>query len=116
MIAILRGPPCISTPLSSAIAHALDVLRIASALDSDLRSCSFDLAKIADCEFYCDCADVFFEAIQLGRAGNRNDPWLLCQQPGERELRRRCFLAPCDLVKQVHHSLICFTVVGVEAW
>ena len=35
--------------------------------------------------------------MQLGRAGDRHDPRLLREQPGERDLRRGCFLLRGDV-------------------
>ena len=36
-------------------------------------------------------ADILFDAVQLGRARDGNDPWLLREHPGQRELRGRDF-------------------------
>src|SRR5271165_4956200 len=44
--------------------------------------------------------------MQLGRTRNRNDPRLLRQQPGQRDLGRRHLLLFCELANQVHYSLI----------
>jgi hypothetical protein len=39
--------------------------------------------------------------MQLGAAGNRHDPRLLRQQPGERDLRGRRLLLACDALQQI---------------
>src|SRR6476646_9222582 len=54
--------------------------------------------------------------MQLGRAGDRNDPWLLRQQPCESNLsgcRLLSFdhLALCNLLKQIDQNLIRFSVL-----
>ena len=53
--------------------------------------------------------------MQLRRSWNGNDPRLLCQQPGECNLRRRHFLALGDPAEQIHHSLIRSAVLRREA-
>jgi len=53
--------------------------------------------------------DVLMEAAQFGRAGNRNDPWFLRQQPGQRNLTGRGLLLFRHLLQQVHQRL-----VGIE--
>ena len=46
--------------------------------------------------------------MQFRRAWDRNDPGLLRQQPGERDLGRRRILSLCDLAKQIDQRLIRF--------
>ena len=62
-----------------------------------------------------DRSEIFFEAGQLGCAGDGNDPRLLGQQPGERDLSGRGFLARGDLAKQIDQGLIGFASFGREA-
>ena len=50
-------------------------------------------------------ADVFFEAGQFGGAGDGNDPGLLREQPGERDLGGGGFLALRD-VQQIDEGLV----------
>jgi hypothetical protein len=55
---------------------------------------------------YGGSADVFLQARKLRGAGDGNDPWLLRQQPGQRDLSR-CRLLPLgDLAQQVDQRLI----------
>ena len=58
-----------------------------------------DLAQIVGRECEVGSAEVFFQAVQLGRAGDRHDPRLLREQPGERDLRRGCFLLRGDAAR-----------------
>ena len=51
-------------------------------------------------------ADIFFQPMQLGGAGDRHDPGLLRQQPGQRDLRRRRALSFGDLAKQIDQGLV----------
>src|SRR5208282_5490630 len=57
-------------------------------------------------KFDCDRSDVLFETMQLGCAGDWNNPWLLGEQPGERYLRGGRLLPLSDLAEQIHEGLI----------
>ena len=46
--------------------------------------------------------------------GNRNDPRLLRQQPGERDLRGRRLLPRCDIAEQIDQRLVAFRASGVK--
>src|SRR5438876_6224728 len=46
--------------------------------------------------------------MQLRGAGDWNDPRLLREQPGKRDLSRRCFLSFRDVAKQMNQCLIRF--------
>src|SRR5206468_8297213 len=59
--------------------------------------------------------DVLIQARQLGGARNRNDPGLLSEQPGERDLSRCGLLPFCDLAKQIHQRQIRFPRLRREA-
>src|SRR5579863_10618902 len=59
--------------------------------------------------------DVFFEPMQLGRAGDWNNPRLLRKQPGERDLSRRHFLLLCESANQINHRLIRFSILFAKA-
>src|ERR1700759_2306722 len=52
---------------------------------------------------------------QLGGPGDGDDPGLLRQQPGDRDLRRRRLLARGDLLEQVNQRLIRFHGLRREA-
>src|SRR5208283_5213381 len=100
---------------SSAIAPRLDVFGIPSPLDGDLGGGAFNLSEIIRCKFHGGCCDVFFKAMELGRPWNWNYPWLLCQQPGERDLTGCSLLALRDLGKKIHQYSICLPVLRVES-
>src|SRR4249919_4058689 len=51
-------------------------------------------------------SEVFLEAMQLGRAGDRHDPGLLRQQPRKRDLRAGDALAPGQRAKLVDEGLV----------
>src|SRR5581483_10364618 len=54
-------------------------------------------------------------AMELRRARDWNDPRLLRQQPGKRDLSRRRLLPFSDSGQQIHESLIRFPVLRREA-
>src|SRR5215467_572673 len=60
-------------------------------------------------------SDVFFQAMELGCAGNGNDPGLLRQQPGESDLRGSRLLLLSDGADQIDNRLIRFSVLRREA-
>src|SRR3569832_987943 len=45
--------------------------------------------------------------MQLGSAGNRNDPRLLREQPGKRNLRRGGFFLGGDVAEQINQGMVC---------
>jgi len=57
--------------------------------DVNRRECIRDLGSVAGGELYGSSAEVFLQAMQFGGAGDRNDPFLLSQQPGKRDLGGR---------------------------
>jgi hypothetical protein len=74
----------------------------------DLCRGAIDLSKIVGGQFDCHCAEVLVQAMQLSSAGDGNNPRLLGQQPGERDLRRGRLLPGGNLAKQINQSLIRF--------
>src|SRR5262249_13534700 len=92
----------------SAPGHLLDVLRVPCPLHCYLGGGSFDLTKIVGVKFDRDRSYVFVEAMQFGRTRDRNNPRLLRQQPGERNLGWSRLLSLCDLAQQFNQGLICF--------
>src|SRR6266576_2105226 len=73
----------------SAPGHLLQLFRISSSLYRDLRCGALDLPEIVRCKFNRRGADILLQAMQLRGAGDWNDPRLLREQPGERDLGRR---------------------------
>ena len=51
--------------------------------------------------------------MQFGRARDRNDPGLLCQQPGQRDLGRRRFSLFCEFSKHIHFVRLVFVLEDV---
>ena len=49
-----------------------------------------DLIEIVSGERDGKRAEILFEAIELSRAEQRDDPWLAGEQPGQGDLRRGC--------------------------
>ena len=66
-------------------------------------------------KFDCNGSDVLFQSMQLRRARDRNDPRLLGQQPGERDLGRRRLLLFRELANQINQRLIRFAVLRRKA-
>src|SRR6266850_7336479 len=98
-----------------AASHFLQIFRVPSPLQRNLRDGALDSAEIFDREFDGSCADIFFEACQLGRAGDWNNTRLLGQQPSQRDLSRCRLLLFCELAKQINHGLICFPSLWAKA-
>jgi hypothetical protein len=61
---------------------------ITVSIDGDLRGGGVEFAKIIRSEFDRNRSDVLFKTLQLGRAGNGNNPGFLTEEPGECDLSR----------------------------
>src|SRR5512147_2651771 len=72
--------------------------------------------QIVECQFDSKCSDILLQTMQLRGARDRNDPWLLGEQPGERDLGRCCLLAFGNLPKQMDQSLIRFPGFRRKSW
>src|SRR4051812_9356764 len=102
--------------LSPSPAHQpLVSLGIPSSLHLDGRRGGFDGPDVFGCKLDVRRSEIFFEAIQLRRARDRDDPRLLRQQPGERDLGRGRPLLGRECIDQVDQRLIRFDVVWAEA-
>ena len=84
----------------------LELFGIASPLHRDLGGGALDLAEIVGRQFDGSRADVLLQAMQLRGAGDRHDPRLLRQQPGERDLGGRRLLPCGDLAEQIDQGLV----------
>src|SRR5882672_2027363 len=84
----------------------LQRLRVSRALDRDLRRGRIDLTQILSGQLDRGSTDVLLEALQLARAGDRDDPRLLRQQPGERDLGWRGPLPRGDGAQPLDERLI----------
>lgn len=65
-----------------------------------------DRTQIVGREFNHSGTNILVQAVKLAAAGNRHNPRLLHQQPGQRDLRRCCAFLPGNLSEQVNHTLI----------
>src|SRR5260370_26315787 len=65
--------------------------------------------------FYRNRYDLHLKALQFRGAGNRNDPWFLCKEPGERDLSGCCILLRRECGNQIHQSAICLAGFRREA-
>jgi hypothetical protein len=74
-----------------------------------------DLAQVVLGQLDLGGGDVLLEPVQLRRAGNRNDPRPLGEQPGDRDLRRRRVLAPGDLAREVDEGAVGPARIALEA-
>src|SRR4051794_15788690 len=108
--------PRISTRAMSLPSYTrLQVGRIAVALHRDVGQGGFDLAQIVRTQLDGCPANILLETVQLGGAGDRHDPGLLSEQPGERYLCRRRVLARRDLAQHVDQALVGLAVLFREA-
>lgn len=81
---------------SLATGHLFEVFRIPIPFNLDLRGGTVDLAQIVCSQFNPERAYILLQPRQLGRTRNRNNPWFLCEQPGQSNLSRRRVLTLCD--------------------
>ena len=97
-----RNKPGLCRLIFLSAAHQfLQLFRVASALDRDLRGCGPQFAEFVRRKLDVNSSDVFFEPMQLGGAWDWHNPWLLRQQPSERDLRRCHFLLLGESANQI---------------
>jgi hypothetical protein len=63
--------------IRSAADELLHLFRVARALNGDFGCGGFDLLQVIRRQFDLGCANIFFQPMQLGGAGDWDDPWLL---------------------------------------
>jgi hypothetical protein len=63
------------------------LLRITGTLDFDGGGHGSDLIEIVRCERHGERSQILIETVELPRAKQGDDPWLLGEQPGEGDLR-----------------------------
>src|SRR5262245_6622399 len=88
---------------------------VAVSQDRDGGNSAVDLPQIVFGEMDLDRADVLLQSLDLATTRNRNDPRLLRQEPGERDLCRRRLFLRSDPGQQVNHGLIGFDGLWREA-
>ena len=72
--------------------------------------------EIFGCKLDLSRSEVFFQAMQLGCPWDRNDPRLLCKQPGERDLSRCRLLLFREPTEQINQRLVRFAIPWLKAW
>lgn len=82
--------------------------------DLDPRGGTLDFAEIIEGEIDGGGTDVLLQAAQFRRARDRHDPWLLLQQPGQRNLGWRGLSARSDAAEQIDQRLFALIASGVK--
>jgi hypothetical protein len=90
----------------SAAGHLFELFGIACPLHRGLGDGAPDVAEIIGHQLDTSRPDVLLQPVQFCGAGDRHDPRLLSQQPGERDLGGCCPLPFRDLAKQVNKDLV----------
>jgi hypothetical protein len=91
--ASLSAPrPKPSAAAGSATDELLQMFRVPGSLHRDPGDGTVDVADIVGREFHRRRVDILLQAMQFCGAGDRNDPRLPSQQPGDRDLGRRRLL------------------------
>src|SRR6266550_363613 len=95
---------------------ALELFGITLPMHRDRCSGVADLTKIIGREFDVDRSDVFLQTVHLLGSRDRNDPWLLREEPAEGDLRRCRSLPLGQLLELLDQGLIRLAILGGEAW
>ena len=74
-----------------------------------------NLFQVASGEFDCNRSQVFLKTVQLRGARYGHDPWLLGQQPRERDLGGRNALARRHLSNEIDQRPVCLERFGSKA-
>src|SRR5579875_2285410 len=98
-----------------AVGRSLELFGISSPLNHDFRRGGFDHAEIVRRQLDVNRSAVLLKASQLRCARDRNNPRLLCQQPGERNLSGGRLFLLGNLLKQVHERLVCLQCLRRKA-
>ena len=77
----------------STVCHREYCRRETVSLYGELRRRRLDLTEVIRRQRDFERANTLFQTVQIGRAGNRDDPRLLREEPGERDLRGSRLLA-----------------------
>jgi hypothetical protein len=70
------------------VGHLFGGFAVAATLDVDRVGGVGDLGEVVGGELHIGGADVLLESMQLAGPRHRHDPWLLREQPGQRDLPR----------------------------
>src|SRR5580658_5226352 len=101
--------------LASTFRHFQHSVRQPLPLNRNFRDRNINFPQVLCRELNVYRAQVFFQALKFRRTRNRNNPNLLCEQPRERDLRRRSPFFFRDFFQQVHHRLVRFACFSSEA-
>src|ERR1700675_1890165 len=99
----------------SATGHLLQSFWVPGPFYLDRGRGAIDFTEIVGREFDRNRSKVFFQAMQLRRPGNWNDPRPLRKQPSDGNLSRCRLLPFCDVDKQINQGLIRFSSVWRKA-
>lgn len=105
--------PSASSSCCSAAGHLLGAVRVARAFGHELGL--LDLAQIIGRQREAGRGGVLLQPVRFRRSGDRNDPWFLRQQPGQRDLRRGAVVPSGDPLQQVHERPVLPPRFGAEA-
>src|SRR2546423_3148830 len=113
----MRPEPSIPMRMAflSAIDESLGALRVPRTVELDPRCRAVDLVKIFGRQRDTCGAKILLETLDLACAWDRDDPWLLRQQPGERDLRGGGVLALRHFPEQIDERVIRLPVLRCEA-
>src|SRR5271165_2674314 len=100
--------PCLS------VDESLHGLRVAGALHRDGGRGGLDLVQVGGGEFEVGGGEVLLKPGELAGAGDRDDPRLLREEPGQRDLGRGGIQPPGDPRDQVDHGLVRCAGTGGE--
>jgi hypothetical protein len=103
---LARFKPAIGLVFGLTFRHFQYSLGQPQAMNVDLRNRNVDIAEVFSREVDVDRTQVFFEAVQLRRTRNWNNPRFLCEQPCERNLRRSPAFAAGDFLQQIDDGLV----------
>ena len=92
-----------------------EVRGIPLALDGDRIRLARDFREVIGGQFDAGPAEVLFEPVGLGGAGDRHDPGLLRQEPRERDPRGGGLLLAGDALEQIHQRLVLLQRLRREA-
>src|SRR5579872_6554867 len=99
---------------SSSTGLCCQMRRIAIALHLEASKGRANSAQIFAAQFNGRGAHVLRHSLHLGRAGDRHDPRLLCEQPGQRDLGGSGILRRGYRGEQIDESLICLACLRRE--
>src|ERR1700709_2526821 len=92
------------------------MLRITGSLHLNVLQCNFYVPQFFRGELHGCSTQILLKAMQLRRAWNGNDPWLLHEKPRESNLSARYALRICELSQHLNQVLIGLPSFLRESW